>query len=118
MRTVEENSREVAIGRVIRSDPPARTTLETNSTVTLVISIGDQVRVPDIYAKPLPEAQAMLQAAGLRLGTVTEQTRDQVPPDQRPAFDRVAPGAILSASPNYGTLVPRGTTVIVAIRKP
>lgn len=118
VKTTEEGSRDVPPGRVIRSEPPAGSQIEGNGTVTLVVSVGDQARVPDLFGKPLPEARAALEAAGLRLGTVTEQTRDQVPADQRAAFDQVPPGGVLSASPNYGTFVNRGTEVIVAIRKP
>ena len=85
--------------------------------MTLVVSVGDQVRVPDIFNKPLPEAQRLLEEAGLKLGDVAQQTREDVPPDQRPVFDKVAPGAVLSASPNYGTFMPRGSRITVAIRQ-
>ncbi|MCC6626816.1 MAG: protein kinase [Chloroflexi bacterium] len=117
-KRLEEPSREVATGRVIRTDPVAGAPTAAGSTVTLVISVGDQVRVPDIFNKPLAEAKQILEEAGLQLGPVAEQTRDMVPPDQRAAFDRVGPGHILSASPNYGTLMPRGSRITVAVRKP
>jgi serine/threonine-protein kinase len=117
-KRLDEPSRDVATGRVIRTDPVAGAQTASGSTVTLVISVGDQVRVPDIFNKPLPEAKRLLEEAGLQLGPVAEQTRDQVPPDQRTAFDRVGPGNVLSASPNYGTLMPRGAAITVAIRKP
>ena len=117
-KRIEEPSREVATGRVVRTDPVAGAPIEAGGTVTLVVSVGDQVRVPDIFNKPLPEAQRLLEEAGLKLGDVAQQTREDVPPDQRPVFDKVAPGAVLSASPNYGTFMPRGSRITVAVRKP
>ena len=75
-----------------------------------------QLAAPRMRA--LAEAKRMLEEAGLQLGDVAQQTRDDVPPDQRPVFDKVAPGSVLSASPNYGTFMPRGSRITVAIRKP
>jgi serine/threonine-protein kinase len=117
VQVIEEASREVAAGRVIRSDPVAGASVGTGGTVTLVISQGDLVAVPDIFNRSLPEARRMLEEAGLRLGSVNEQTRGQIPESQRPVFDRVRPGNVLSATPTYGTLVQRGSEVAVAIRK-
>jgi serine/threonine-protein kinase len=117
-KRIEEASREVATGRVVRTDPVAGAPIEAGGTVTLIVSVGDQVRVPDIFNKPLAEAQRLLVEAGLQLGDVAQQTREDVPPDQRQVFDTVAPGAVLSASPDYGTYMPRGSRVTVAIRRP
>lgn len=117
VRMAEEPSREIAAGRVIRSEPPAGSALASGTTVTLFVSIGDRVRVPDLYGKPIDEARHLLEEAGLKVGGVTEQTRDQIPEAQRPAFDRVPPGGVLSATPNYGTVVERGTIIVIAIRK-
>jgi serine/threonine-protein kinase len=117
-KRIDEPSREIATGRVIRTDPVAGAPVEAGGTVTLVVSVGDQVRVPDIFNKSLDEARRRLEEAGLKLGPVAEQTCGQVPPAQRPACEGVTPGHILSASPTYGTLMPRGASVTVAIRKP
>jgi serine/threonine-protein kinase len=117
-KRIDEPSREIATGRVIRTDPVAGAPIEAGGTVTLVVSVGDQVRVPDIFNKSLDEARRLLEEAGLKLGPVAEQTCGQVPPAQRPACEGVTPGHILSASPTYGTLMPRGASVTVAIRKP
>jgi serine/threonine-protein kinase len=117
VRTIEEGSREIANGRVIRTEPGPGPPVAGGTTVTLYLSVGDQVRVPDIFGKPIEEARRQLEAAGLKLGPVSEQTREQLPVAQRPAFDRVPPGGVLSATPNYGTWLPRGAEIAVAIRK-
>jgi serine/threonine-protein kinase len=114
----EEPSREIREGWVVRSDPVAGASVEQGGTVTLVVSAGDKVPVPDIFGVPVLDALRIIEEAGLKRGTIAEQTRDQVPPDQQPAFDKVPPGGVLSATPTYGTWVPRGSMVDIAIRKP
>ena len=58
-------------GAVIWQDPPPETVVPPNSTVLLVLSGGPApVTVPDVVGLSLPYAQAIIEAAGLKLGRV------------------------------------------------
>jgi hypothetical protein len=87
-------------GAVIWQDPPQETVLPTNSTVQLVLSGGPApVTVPDVAGLSVPYAEAIIEAAGLRLGRV----------------DRVASGqeadVVLSVRPPPGNGRPPGSRV-------
>jgi beta-lactam-binding protein with PASTA domain len=87
-------------GAVIWQDPPPETVVPPNSTVQLVLSGGPApVTVPDVVGLSLQYAEAIIQAAGLKLGRV----------------DKVASGqeadVVLSVRPPPGNGRPRGSRV-------
>ncbi|MGH2722597.1 MAG: PASTA domain-containing protein, partial [Actinomycetota bacterium] len=51
--------------RVLAQDPPPGTRVPAGSAVTFVVSLGDQVKVPDVRNGTLDEATRVLTAAGL-----------------------------------------------------
>ena len=65
-------------GAVVWQDPPPETVVPPNSAVQLVLSGGPApVTVPDVVGLSLPYAEAIIEAAGLRLGRVDRVTSGQ-----------------------------------------
>jgi serine/threonine-protein kinase len=110
----EEASRDMPEGFVTRSDPrpPARPL--RGDTITLFVSIGDKVRMPDVTGLSEDQAKQQISAAGLNWSFSDLQGRDKLG-DQ---FDRVAPGTVVSSVPRGGELVPRGAAVTLGVRAP
>jgi serine/threonine-protein kinase len=85
----------LAPGTVIRTEPPAGSTLPEGSPVVIVVAQGDQVQVPDVVGRRLGRAREMLEAAGLTVGNVSGSDDSLV----------------VGAWPWPGTQVPAGTPV-------
>lgn len=89
-------------GTVISQDPAAGVSLAEGKTVTLTVSQGPPpVPVPtDLPGKTIDQASALLTAAGLKLGVVTD------------TFDEsVAKGIVLSVAEGVGAEMPKGSAV-------
>ena len=109
VRLAYEGSASVPKGVVIRSDPPGDANIRPGDTVTLVISRGEVVTVPDLRLVASADlAQDMLEQAGLFLGAVTEVDDP---------LESVPPGAVLSQDPASGTVVEKGTLVNITVRR-
>ena len=82
-------------GALVRTDPPAGTTVDVGAAVTLVISKGPPPKpVPDVTGKTKDEAFQALQAAGF------------TPVDGEPEFNAgVDGGKVVRTDPAAGTLV-------------
>jgi serine/threonine-protein kinase len=93
------------VGQVTDQDPDPRVTRKEGSTVTLTVSRGPSpVDVPrDLNTLDQGAAQAALEAAGLKPGTVTAQPHEDVPA-----------GMVLDWSPKRATL-PKGTAVNLVV---
>jgi tRNA A-37 threonylcarbamoyl transferase component Bud32 len=81
--------------------PPATATPRTTPTPP-----PGQVYVPNVVGLTEEQAQQTIKNAGLNTTYVNYQT-----------FPYQAPGHVLSQQPPAGTLVPRGTTVYIAVRR-
>jgi serine/threonine-protein kinase len=69
----------VAIGHVVRTDPPVGTEVNEGSSVTLYVSRGAKpVTIPDVQGKSQADATSELQALGLLVHPV-QQFSDSVP---------------------------------------
>jgi serine/threonine-protein kinase len=110
----EEASGKMPEGFVIRSDPRPPAKPPRGDTITLFVSIGDKVRMPDVTGLSEEQAKQQISAAGLVWSFSDLQGRDKLG-DQ---FDRVAPGTVVSSEPRGGDLVPRGTGVTLGVRAP
>jgi serine/threonine-protein kinase len=100
--TTEEFSDTIAEGRVISVDPPPGTTVDSGSTVALVVSKGPPpVEVPDLIDLRRKAAVDALQRLGLRA---------QIDDGEFTRLNRV-----FDQSPSPGELVPRGSTVTLRI---
>jgi serine/threonine-protein kinase len=98
---------EVPAGAVAGTDPPAGTSLKPQTPVTLIVSQGPAPRpVPAVVGSPEAQANAALAAAGLAVGSRTEDFSEAVPA-----------GAVVSVTPAAGTEVEKGSAVALVISK-
>jgi serine/threonine-protein kinase len=98
---------EVRSGRVVATAPPAGTTLERGSEVTLQVSRGpEQVEVPDVTGDSEDNARSALEGAGLRVGEITREESGE------------APGTVIEQSPAAGEQVDKGGAVDLTVAKP
>jgi beta-lactam-binding protein with PASTA domain/tRNA A-37 threonylcarbamoyl transferase component Bud32 len=104
---VSEASDTVAEGTVIRTDPPAESSVAKGSKVRLVVSSGkEEVRVPSVINLTQAEATAQLQEAGFQVA-VQEVT------DPSPSRS----GRVIAQSPSGGSRAPRGSTVTITVAR-
>ncbi len=103
-------------GQVISQSPAPGTQVTPGTVVTLVVSAGGNVAVPNVVGRPEAEARQLIQRAGLAVfPTVTYQGHGMGIPDD--VLNRVCVGCVLSTDPAPGTAVPPGTEVKIAVRK-
>ncbi len=100
----QQLSTTVPAGSVISQDPIAETTVAAGSAVTLVVSSGAPVSVPDVVGLTQTAAAATITNAGLILGVVTQQSSATVPA-----------GSVISQSPAAGTSVADGSAVNLVV---
>ena len=92
-------------GEVIAQDPAAGKKVDDGDTVTLTVSGGrPQTTVPDVLDMPQAEAEAALEDAGLKVGTVTPG-----------ASDEIDEGNVVSTDPAADEQVDRGTEVDLVV---
>jgi eukaryotic-like serine/threonine-protein kinase len=100
-------SDDVRSGRVVETAPPAGTTLERGSQVTLRVSRGpEQVAVPDVTGESEDNARSALEGAGLRVGKITQEESGE------------APGTVIEQSPAAGEEVDKGDAVDLTVAEP
>lgn len=98
-----EESATVSSGLVIRQDKTAGTSLNPGDTVTIWVSTGYQVSVPNCVGKPQPEAISALTSARLAY-YVTTQNSSTVPA-----------GQVMSQSVAAGQKVEQGTAITLTV---
>ncbi len=94
-------------GTVMSQSPGAGGQASAGSTVTVNVSQGDVVTVPNVIGMPEQQAQATLQQAGLTTTTANHSGHSQA----------VQVGSVESSTPAAGSVVPRGTTVYINVRE-
>lgn len=98
---ITEPSDEVAVGLIIRTDPPAGTNVPERTTVEVVVSSGKlEATVPLLTGLTEEAARAALEAAGLVLGVIS--------PGNSPT---VAKGSVIESVPAANERVPEGSVV-------
>lgn len=100
-------SETVPAGLVISQDPAAGVTVDAGSDVALLVSLGSctvPVTVPNVVGQTPSEAVAVVQAAGLLVGSLTQEYSGAVPA-----------GLVLSQNPAACASVPAGTAVALVI---
>jgi serine/threonine-protein kinase len=93
-------------GQILAQDPVAGTQLKEGDPVTITVSLGPTLvpLPPDLVGKPIAQAAAELQAAGLSLGEVT------------PAFDEgVAADVVLALGPDLLPQMPKGSAIPLVV---
>ena len=108
-----EPSEEVAAGIVIRTDPPAGTSLEKGKLLTIVVSSGPPPSILlELKGLTLEIAREQLEAIGLSLEEAEPQFSDDYPEGQVMAWT-IVDAPTLSA----GDSVTKGTVITVTISK-
>jgi serine/threonine-protein kinase len=102
---VSEPSTSVAAGLVTRTEPPAGSSVQVGSSVTVFVSSGPpQTTVPNLSGQTQAQASAALSAAGLTGAFSSGPTNN---PSQN--------GKVISQTPGSGQTVNKGSTVTVTI---
>lgn len=105
----EEYDEEIEEGLVIKQTPEGETKAAKGSTVTIVVSKGEEVKVatvPDLKGKTVTEAEGALTAVHLSLGNVSQEYSDSVPE-----------GQVIRQSIASGTEVKEETKIDITISK-
>lgn len=107
-RIAAEWSDHVQEGVVISQNPAPEAQVDKGAEVFITVSKGrERVPVPDLVGRPEAEAQEMIVKAGLSKTWPNYQDYTFVPP-----------GHVLSQEPKPGTMVEKGSTVYIAVRRP
>jgi serine/threonine-protein kinase len=103
-KTTYEYSTDVAKGEVISQEPVAGSSVDSGSSVTLVVSDGiEQVKVPDVTGKSLEKATEKLEAKGFKVSS------------EEAYSDEVASGKIISQSVAGGESADAGSEIVVTV---
>jgi serine/threonine-protein kinase len=96
-----ENSETVPAGKVIRQDPDPDTFVDTDTSVSFVISLGlPEVEVPFVIGQDKEDAKRTLEAQGFQV-TLKEEESDE------------EKGIVTRTDPSQGENVAKGTRIIV-----
>ncbi|MTA31223.1 MAG: Stk1 family PASTA domain-containing Ser/Thr kinase [Actinobacteria bacterium] len=98
---VYEQSDTVPAGVVIRQEPAAGTLVLPKTPITVYVSSGaTEVIVPNLVGTPEANAVAMIEQAGLTVGSITVT-----------GSPTVAEGVVITSDPVAGSKLPQGTVV-------
>jgi serine/threonine-protein kinase len=104
-RVLFEPSETVDAGLVIRTNPPAGTEVEPDSTVEVFVSSGpEEFPVPPVVGQTREEAERLITEAGLTVGQVTQR-----------ADANFAEGIVIEQSPSVGVRVGAGAPVNLVV---
>jgi serine/threonine-protein kinase len=110
-----EGPNQISEGFVFRTEPEPFARLPKGGTVTIFVSIGDKVEMPQVVGETEEEARRRIESAGLFVSFADYQGCDRLPSD---VCDRYPPGVVVSATIREGQLVDRGTGVTLGVRAP
>jgi serine/threonine-protein kinase len=110
---VQEEASTLSEGFVTRQNP-VDVKLPKGQIITIWVSIGDKVRMPDVTGLSEEQAKQQISAAGLAWSYSDLQGCDKL----GDLCNRYAPGQVVSSQPRGGELVPRGTGVTLGVRAP
>jgi eukaryotic-like serine/threonine-protein kinase len=69
-----ESHETVEVGTVIRTEPPAGTEVEPDSTIRVFVSSGpEEIEVPPVVGQTRADAERLITEAGLTVGQITER---------------------------------------------
>lgn len=92
-------------GFVVDQNPAAGEEIPPGSEVEIFVSVvAGTVLVPDVVGRPLAQAQAQIQAAGLRFANATEAASATVPA-----------GSVISTDPPGGASVERNSVIQIVV---
>lgn len=103
----EQYSDTVKRGYVISQEPQGNTWVAPGTQVALVVSKGPaEVTLPELYSKTEREARRVLESLGLKVGEISREYNDIVPP-----------GCVVSQDPPQYSVVPVGSEVSLVISR-
>jgi serine/threonine-protein kinase len=106
-KVTTEYSSSVSQGNVIRQSPSEGTAAESGSTVTIVVSLGQEnVKVPSVTGSSYDSAKSLIESYGLSVSRGEDQYSSTV-----------ASGTVISTNPAAGTSVSPGTSETVTVSK-
>lgn len=111
---LEQANRDLPEGMVFRQIPAPGQRLKPGEMVTIVVSIGDKVIMPDVTGLQEQDAIKRLEAAGLTYSYSDYQGCDKL--GDLCNNPRFSPGAVVSTEPRGKDLVDRGTPVTLGVR--
>jgi serine/threonine-protein kinase len=91
---------------VLRQEPAAGASVPVDSTVTLTVSVGNRVAIPDVRNTREDDARKRLEALGLKVESKNSDVRGGG-----------CKGCVISTSPEIGSLVSPGTEVVLTVRE-
>jgi RHS repeat-associated protein len=101
----QDSSPTIPSGKVKSQNPAAGLYVAKGTAVDLVVSLGPAtVNVPDVVNRPQAEAESLITAAGLRLGTISTENSETV-----------EAGLVISQNPGAGTSVPQDSSVNLVV---
>lgn len=103
VQRLDQRSTTVPSESVISQDPSPGSTLSAGGTVTLTVSLGANVTVPNLVGQAFAGAQSQLQALGLQVQRVDQSSSS------------INSGFVISQNPTAATSVPIGTTVTLTV---
>ncbi len=101
----EEESEEVEEGKVVRTDPPAGEKLPPGSTVTVILSTGKFILMPDVVGLPSEQAITVIRTEGLQPSLETQLLPTGHPDD----------GKVVAQLPVPNEKVLKGAVVILRV---
>src|SRR6266545_895831 len=110
---VQEEASTLSEGFVTRQDP-VNVKLPKGQLVTIWVSIGDKVTMPDLTGRTVDEAKQLIASSGLSFSFADVQGCDKL----GDLCNRFAPGQVVSSVPRGGDRVIRGTAVTIGVRAP
>jgi eukaryotic-like serine/threonine-protein kinase len=110
---VQQEASTLSEGFVTRQDP-VDVKLPKGQVVTIWVSIGDKVTMPDVTGMSEDEARRLITSVGLTFSFADVQGCDKLG-ELCSQFD---PGEVVSSIPRGGDRVPRGTAVTIGVRAP
>jgi eukaryotic-like serine/threonine-protein kinase len=110
---VQEEASTLSEGFVTRQDP-VDVKLPKGETVTIWVSIGDKVTMPDVTGRSEEEARSLIANAGLTFSFADVQGCDKL----GALCNQFGPGQVVSSIPRGGDRVARGTAVTIGVRAP
>ncbi|TDD84835.1 Stk1 family PASTA domain-containing Ser/Thr kinase [Saccharopolyspora karakumensis] len=106
--SVEQRDSGEPANTVLSQSPSGGTKARTGSTVTLVVSKGNQITMPQLQNMSKDEAEAALRAAGWN-GTLSES--------EQPTGDMSKDDKVLSSSPQAGQKISKDQSITIYVGK-
>ena len=107
VRALEENSEEVAIGSVIRTDPSAGMQAPVGSFVDVYVSAGqEEFGIPNLIGEQVDVARTRIEAQGFTVGAIEYKFTEDVDPE-----------IVTEQNPAGGTTAPPGTPVNLIVSR-